>query len=54
LPALGAGSAGGLSWPEAGGDAADRIEYRFHGRHLLLVDRHTRQVIDILDDALGR
>ena len=32
----------------------ERIEYRFHGRHLLLVDRHTRQVIDILDDALGR
>lgn len=32
----------------------DRIEYRFHGRHLLLVDRNTRQVIDILDDALGR
>ena len=32
----------------------DQIEYRFYGRHLLLVDRHTHQVIDILDDALGR
>jgi hypothetical protein len=29
------------------------LEYRLYGRHLLLVDRRTRQVVDILDDALG-
>ena len=32
----------------------DQIEYRFYGTHLLLVDRRTGEVIDILDDAFGR
>jgi hypothetical protein len=30
------------------------VEYRLQGNTLLLVDRRTRQVIDVLDDALGR
>ena len=29
------------------------VEYRLHGNTLLLVDRRTRQVIDVLDHALG-
>jgi hypothetical protein len=29
----------------------ERLEYRPHGRHLLLVDRRTRMVIDVLADA---
>jgi hypothetical protein len=32
----------------------DRLEYRLHGRHVLLVDRKTKAVVDILDDALAR
>ena len=32
----------------------DQLEYRRHGRHVLLVDRRTRMVIDILEDALAR
>ena len=30
------------------------VEYRLQGDTLLLVDRRTRQVIDVLDHALGR
>jgi hypothetical protein len=30
------------------------VEYRLHRNTLLLVDRRTRQVIDVLDHALGR
>ena len=30
------------------------VEYRLHRNTLLLVDRRTRQVIDVLDNALGR
>lgn len=30
------------------------VEYRLHGNTLLLVDRRTRQVIDVLDHALDR
>jgi hypothetical protein len=30
------------------------VEYRLHGNTLLLIDRRTRQVIDVLDHALGR
>ena len=32
----------------------DQLEYRFHRRHLLLIDRRTRTVLDVLEDALGR
>ena len=32
----------------------DRLQYRLHGRHLLLIDRDTSAVIDILDDALAQ
>ncbi len=36
--------------PQLPGD----VEYRLHGNALLLVDRRTHQVIDVLDHALGR
>jgi hypothetical protein len=32
----------------------DRLQYRLHGRHLLLIDRDTSAVIDILEDALAQ
>ena len=32
----------------------DQLEYRFHRHHLLLIDRRTRMVLDVLEDALGR
>ena len=32
----------------------DQLEYRFHRRHVLLIDRRTRMVLDVLEDALGR
>lgn len=31
----------------------DELEYRLSGRHLLLVDRRTRAVVDLLPDAFG-